>query len=101
MGFGHRVYKSYDPRAKIVRRLADDVFSICGREPVIRVAEALEKTALSDMYFKDRNLYPNVDFYTGLILKAMGIPNDMFTVLFMIPRLSGWLAHWVEWMADP
>ena len=101
MGFGHRVYKNYDPRAKIVRRIAEDVFSVCGREPLIDIAMALEKIALSDKYFIDRKLYPNVDFYTGVIYKSMGFPTDMFPVLFTIPRVAGWLAHWREFHADP
>ena len=101
MGFGHRVYKNYDPRAKIVRRVADEVFSVCGREDIIDVAMALEKIALSDKYFIDRKLYPNVDFYTGVIYKAMGFPTDMFPLLFTIPRVAGWLAHWREFLVDP
>merc|ERR1719189_3084244 len=101
MGFGHRVYKNYDPRAKIVRKVADKVFNILGREPLIEVAEALEKAALSDPYFIKRKLYPNVDFYSGLIYKAMGFPTDFFPVLFAIPRTVGWLAHWNEFLDDP
>mmetsp|Transcript_16477 Transcript_16477/g.40766 ORF Transcript_16477/g.40766 Transcript_16477/m.40766 type:complete len:494 (+) Transcript_16477:169-1650(+) len=101
MGFGHRVYKSYDPRAKVVRKILDDVFSLTGPDPLIDVAMQLEKIALSDDYFKSKKLYPNVDFYSGLIYKAMGIPTDVFTVLFTIPRLAGWLAHWSEWVVDP
>eukprot|EP00929_Paragymnodinium_shiwhaense_P054867 TRINITY_DN274_c0_g1_i5.p1 TRINITY_DN274_c0_g1~~TRINITY_DN274_c0_g1_i5.p1 ORF type:complete len:470 (-),score=138.52 TRINITY_DN274_c0_g1_i5:430-1839(-) len=101
MGFGHRVYKNYDPRAKIVRTLCEDVFSVCGRDPLIEVAMALEKVALEDDYFVSRKLYPNVDFYSGLIYKAMGFPTDFFTCLFTLPRLAGWLAHWVEWVEDP
>jgi citrate synthase len=101
MGFGHRVYKSYDPRAKVVRSLADEVFKLTGQDPLIDVAMALEKTALSDEYFIKKKLYPNVDFYSGLIYKALGIPTDMFTILFTIPRLAGWLAHWQEWIDDP
>merc|ERR1712113_1012414 len=101
MGFGHRVYKNYDPRAKIVRKIADKVFNILGREPLIEVAEALEKAALSDPYFIKRKLYPNVDFYSGLIYKAMGFPTDFFPVLFAIPRTVGWLAHWNELLDDP
>eukprot|EP00929_Paragymnodinium_shiwhaense_P054869 TRINITY_DN274_c0_g2_i1.p1 TRINITY_DN274_c0_g2~~TRINITY_DN274_c0_g2_i1.p1 ORF type:complete len:458 (-),score=124.31 TRINITY_DN274_c0_g2_i1:138-1511(-) len=101
MGFGHRVYKNYDPRAKIVRSLCDDVFAVCGRDPLIDVAMALEKIALEDDYFVSRKLYPNVDFYSGLIYKAMGFPTDYFTCLFTLPRLAGWLAHWVEWVEDP
>lgn len=100
-GFGHRVYKSYDPRAKLVRKLADDVFKVVGREPIIEIAMELERIALTDEYFISRKLYPNVDFYTGVIYKAMGFPTDMFTVLFSIPRLAGWLAHWVEFQFDP
>ncbi|RKP11277.1 citrate synthase-like protein [Piptocephalis cylindrospora] len=101
MGFGHRVYKNYDPRAKIIRRIAYEVFDICGREPLIDVAIALEEAALKDEYFVKRKLYPNVDFYSGLIYKAMGFPTDMFPVLFAIPRMAGWLAHWVESCQDP
>jgi len=100
MGFGHRVYKNYDPRAKIVRKVADKVFNILGREPLIEVAEALEKSALSDPYFIKRKLYPNVDFYSGLIYKALGFPTDFFPVLFAIPRTVGWLAHWNEFLDD-
>jgi len=95
------VYKNYDPRAKIVRKLADDVFAVTGQEPLIATAMALEKVALSDEYFVKRKLYPNVDFYSGLIYKAMGFPTDMFPVLFAIPRFAGWLAHWSEWTDDP
>ena len=94
MGFGHRVYKNYDPRARIIRQVAEEVFEILGREPLIEVATELEKVALSDPYFVKRKLYPNVDFYSGLIYKAMGFPTDMFPVLFAIPRTVGWLAHW-------
>merc|ERR1712048_705426 len=101
MGFGHRVYKNYDPRARIVRSIAKRVFDITGREPLIDVAEALEKAALNDEFFKKRNLYPNVDFYSGLIYKAMGFPTDFFPVLFAIPRTVGWLAHWNEFLDDP
>ncbi|CAG9314401.1 unnamed protein product [Blepharisma stoltei] len=101
MGFGHRVYKNYDPRAKIVKRLADDVFSICGKEPLIDIAVELERIALTDKYFIDRKLYPNVDFYTGVIYKSMGFPTDIFPVLFTIPRVAGWLAHWKEFHTDP
>jgi citrate synthase len=100
-GFGHRVYKSYDPRAQIIKKLADEVFDIIGRDPLIEVAIELERIALSDKYFIDRKLYPNVDFYSGLIYKAMGFPTDFFTVLFAIPRTAGWLAHWVEYLDDP
>lgn len=100
-GFGHRVYKSYDPRAKIVKTLADEVFSVLGKEPLIELAVELEKIALTDSYFIEKRLYPNVDFYTGVIYKAMGFPTDMFPVLFSIPRAAGWLAHWVEFNSDP
>lgn len=99
-GFGHRIYKSYDPRAKIVRKLADEVFAILGKEPLIEIAQELEKIALTDKYFIERKLYPNVDFYTGVIYKAMGFPTDMFPVLFSIPRTAGWLAHWNEFQND-
>jgi citrate synthase len=99
-GFGHRVYKNYDPRAAIVRRLAYQVFDIVGREPLIEIAEALEKAALADPWFVERKLYPNVDFYTGVIYKALGFPTDFFIPLFAIPRAAGWLAHWVESLDD-
>jgi citrate synthase len=99
-GFGHRIYKSYDPRAKIIKKLKDEVFTVLGKEPLIEIAEELEKIALTDKYFIDRNLYPNVDFYTGVIYKAMGFPTDMFPVLFSIPRTVGWLAHWLEFQND-
>jgi citrate synthase len=101
MGFGHRVYKNYDPRARIIRTVAEEVFSILGKEPLIEVAVELEKHALSDPYFIERKLYPNVDFYSGLIYKAMGFPTDFFPVLFTIPRTAGWLAHWNEFLDDP
>ncbi len=101
MGFGHRVYKNYDPRATIVKNTAYDVFEVTGKNPLLDIALALEETALSDPYFVDRKLYPNVDFYSGLIYQAMGFPVDMFTVLFAIPRMSGWLAHWQELLNDP
>jgi citrate synthase len=94
--FGHRVYKNYDPRAKIIKQTADQVFEITGRNPLLDIALKLEDVALSDDYFTSRKLYPNVDFYSGLIYQAMDFPTDMFTVLFAIPRVSGWLAHWVE-----
>ena len=96
MGFGHRVYKAYDPRARIVKNHADEVFKVTGRNPLIDIALKLEEIALEDDYFKNRNLYPNVDFYTGLIYQAMQFPMDMFTVLFAIGRMPGWLAHWNE-----
>ncbi len=95
-GFGHRVYKSYDPRAKIIKETADSVFGITGKNPLLDIALKLEEVALSDEYFTSRRLYPNVDFYSGLIYQAMGFPVEMFTVLFAIPRTAGWLAHWVE-----
>ncbi len=96
MGFGHRVYKAYDPRARIVKNHADDVFKVTGKNPLLDIALKLEEIALNDDYFKSRNLYPNVDFYTGLIYQAMNFPMDMFTVLFAIGRMPGWLAHWNE-----
>jgi citrate synthase len=95
-GFGHRVYKSYDPRARIIKKTADDVFSVTGKNPLLDIALALEEIALSDEYFISRKLYPNVDFYSGLIYQAMGFPLEMFPVLFAIPRTAGWLAHWQE-----
>ncbi|MEZ5409108.1 MAG: citrate synthase [Acidimicrobiales bacterium] len=96
MGFGHRVYKAYDPRARIVKAHADEVFKVTGKSPLLDIALKLEEIALSDDYFKSRNLYPNVDFYTGLIYQAMKFPMDMFTVLFAIGRMPGWLSHWQE-----
>jgi citrate synthase len=101
MGFGHRVYKNYDPRARIIKQAAYDVFEVTGKNPLLDIALALEETALSDPYFVDRKLYPNVDFYSGLIYQAMNFPVEMFTVLFAIPRMSGWLAHWQELLNDP
>ena len=101
MGFGHRVYKIYDPRAGLVRKIADDVFQITGRENLIDIAIELEKIALSDQYFIQRKLYPNVDFYSGVIYKAIGFPPEYFTVLFALPRITGWLAHWNEFIQDP
>jgi citrate synthase len=95
-GFGHRVYKNYDPRAKIVRKVAYDVFEVTGKNPLLDIALKLEDAALADDYFTSRKLYPNVDFYSGLIYQAMGFPLEMFPVLFAIPRTSGWLAHWGE-----
>ncbi len=95
-GFGHRVYKSYDPRARIIKKTADEVFAITGKNPLLDIALKLEEIALSDEYFTSRKLYPNVDFYSGLIYQAMGFPLEMFPVLFAIPRTSGWLAHWQE-----
>src|SRR5881296_1972449 len=101
MGFGHRVYKSYDPRAKIVKRIAYEVFDVMGRNPLIDISLELERIALEDEYFVSRKLYPNVDFYSGLIYQAMGFPVDMFPVLFAIPRTAGWTAHWLELLGDP
>jgi citrate synthase len=95
-GFGHRVYKNFDPRATIIKRIADDVFEVTGKNPLLDIALKLEEVALADEYFISRRLYPNVDFYSGLIYQAMGFPPEMFTVLFAIPRTSGWLAHWIE-----
>ncbi len=95
-GFGHRVYKSYDPRATIIKRTADEVFAVTGKNPLLDIALKLEEIALSDEYFTSRRLYPNVDFYSGLIYQAMGFPLEMFPVLFAIPRTSGWLSHWQE-----
>ncbi|MDJ0770072.1 MAG: citrate synthase [Ilumatobacter sp.] len=100
MGFGHRVYKNYDPRATIIKKTAYDVFEVTGKNPLLDIALALEEVALNDAYFIDRKLYPNVDFYSGLIYQALGFPVDMFTVLFAIPRTAGWLAHWQELLAD-
>ena len=101
MGFGHRVYKHYDPRATIVKQTAYEVFEVTGKNPLLDIALALEEVALEDSYFIDRKLYPNVDFYSGLIYQAMGFPVNMFTVLFAIPRMSGWLAQWEELLDDP
>jgi citrate synthase len=101
MGFGHRVYKSYDPRAKVIKRIADLVFSVTGKNPLLEIALELERIALQDEYFVTRKLYPNVDFYSGLIYQAMGFPMEMFPVLFAIPRTAGWLAQWEEMLLDP
>jgi citrate synthase len=101
MGFGHRVYKSYDPRAKLIKRVADDVFAQTGLNPKLEIALELERIALEDEYFVSRKLYPNVDFYSGLIYQAMGYPTDYFTVLFALGRLPGWIAQWEEMLADP
>ncbi|HVS33756.1 MAG TPA: citrate synthase [Thermoanaerobaculia bacterium] len=100
MGFGHRVYKNYDPRATIIKKVADEVFDVTGRNPLLDIALELERIALEDDYFAKRKLYPNVDFYSGLIYQAMRIPMEMFTVLFAIPRVSGWLAQWQEMLED-
>jgi citrate synthase len=101
MGFGHRVYKNYDPRAKIIKTVADQVFEVTGRSPLLDIALELERIALEDDYFIKRKLYPNVDFYSGLIYQAMRFPTAMFTVLFAIPRVSGWLSQWQEMLQDP
>jgi citrate synthase len=101
MGFGHRVYKNYDPRAKIIKNVADQVFDLTGRNPLLDIALELEHIALEDEYFVSRKLYPNVDFYSGIIYQAMGLPTDIFPVLFAIPRTSGWLAQWKEMLDDP
>jgi citrate synthase len=101
MGFGHRVYKNYDPRAKIIKRTADEVFKVTGRNPKIDIAIELEQIALNDEYFIKRKLYPNVDFYSGIIYQAMGFTPEMFTVMFAIPRTAGWLAQWRELINDP
>jgi citrate synthase len=101
MGFGHRVYKSYDPRARIVKKLADDVFAQIGVDKDLEIALELERIALSDDYFVSRKLYPNVDFYTGLIYRSMAFPTDFFTVLFAVARTAGWLAQWEEMLTDP
>jgi citrate synthase len=100
MGFGHRVYKSYDPRARIIKRTADEVFEVTGRNPYLEIALELERIALEDDYFVSRKLYPNVDFYSGLIYQAMGFPTEMFPVLFAIPRTAGWVAQWEEMLLD-
>ena len=100
MGFGHRVYKNYDPRAKIIKKLADEVFTVTGRNPLLDIALELERIALEDDYFVSHKLYPNVDFYSGIIYQGMGFPVDMFPVLFAIPRTAGWLAQWQEFLLD-
>jgi len=100
MGFGHRVYKAYDPRANIIKRTADEVFEVTGRNPLLDIALELEKIALNEDFFVERNLYPNVDFYSGIIYQAMGFPVEMFPVLFAIPRTVGWLAQWQEMLED-
>jgi citrate synthase len=101
MGFGHRVYKSYDPRAKIIKQTAYDVFEVTGKNPLLDIALELEKIALEDEYFISRKLYPNVDFYSGLIYQAMGFDVEMFPVLFAIARTVGWVAQWEEMLLDP
>ena len=100
MGFGHRVYKNFDPRATIIKKAVDDVFEVTGVNPLLEVAQELEKIALNDEYFVSRKLYPNVDFYSGLIYEALQFPPEMFTVLFAIPRTAGWLAQWIELVDD-
>ena len=100
MGFGHRVYKNYDPRARIIKKNVEEVFEVTGKNPKIEIAVELEKQALEDEYFTERKLYPNVDFYSGLIYEALTIPTDMFTVMFAIPRTSGWIAQWLEMVKD-
>jgi citrate synthase len=100
MGFGHRVYKNYDPRAKIIKKACDDVFEVTGVNPLLEIAQELEKIALEDEYFVSRKLYPNVDFYSGFIYRAMGIPVEMFPALFAIPRTAGWLSQWEESLLD-
>jgi len=101
MGFGHRVYKSYDPRAKVIKRVADEVFEVTGKNPLLDIALELERIALQDDYFVTRKLYPNVDFYSGIIYEAMGFPVNMFPVLFAIPRTAGWVTQWEELVEDP
>jgi citrate synthase len=100
MGFGHRVYKNYDPRARIIKEHVDEVFEVTGKNPKLDIAVELEKRALDDDYFTERKLYPNVDFYSGLIYEALGLPSDMFTVMFAIPRTAGWVAQWLERVQD-
>jgi citrate synthase len=100
MGFGHRVYKNYDPRARIIKKHVDEVFEVTGRNPKLDLAVELEKRALDDEYFTSRKLYPNVDFYSGLIYEALSLPTPMFTVMFAIPRTSGWMAQWLEMIDD-
>jgi citrate synthase len=102
MGFGHRVYKNFDPRAKLLREACDDVLKDLGiNDPLLDIAKNLEEIALNDEFFIERKLYPNVDFYSGIIYRAMGIPTEMFTVLFSIGRMPGWIAHWLEMRNDP
>jgi citrate synthase len=101
MGFGHRVYKNYDPRARIIKKNVEEVFEVTGKSPKLDIAVELEKRALDDDYFTERKLYPNVDFYSGLIYEALNLPTDMFTVMFAIPRTSGWVAQWLEMVEDP
>jgi citrate synthase len=100
MGFGHRVYKNYDPRAKIIKKATEDVFAVTGKNPLLEIATELERIALEDDYFVSRKLYPNVDFYSGLIYEALGLPVAMFPVMFAIGRTSGWIAQWLEMVQD-
>jgi citrate synthase len=102
MGFGHRVYKNFDPRAKIIKKACDELLVKLGvSDPMLDLAKELEDAALRDPYFVDRKLYPNVDFYSGIIYRALGIPTQMFTVMFALGRLPGWIAHWKEMIEDP
>jgi citrate synthase len=101
MGFGHRVYKNYDPRARIIKQATDEVLEVTGRNPLLDIAKELERIALEDEYFVSRRLYPNVDFYSGIIYQALGLPPAMFPVMFAIPRTAGWLAQWLEMIEDP
>jgi citrate synthase len=100
MGFGHRVYKNYDPRARVIKKNVDEVLEVTGKSAKLDIAVELEKRALDDEYFTERKLYPNVDFYSGLIYEALDLPTDMFTVMFAIPRTSGWIAQWLEMVDD-
>ena len=100
MGFGHRVYKNYDPRARVIKNIAEQVFEVTGPNPLLDIALELERIALQDDYFIERKLYPNVDFYSGLIYQSMQFPTEMFPVLFAIPRVVGWLAQWEEMLLD-
>jgi citrate synthase len=101
MGFGHRIYKNYDPRANVIKWAADSVFEVTGKNPKLEIALELERIALEDEYFIKRKLYPNVDFYSGIMYQAMGFSPEIFTVLFAIPRTAGWLAQWQEMITDP
>jgi citrate synthase len=101
MGFGHRVYKNYDPRAKIIKRLAEEVFAVTRPNPLLAIAIELERIALQDEYFIEKKLYPNIDFYSGITLRAIGFPVSMFTVLFAVARTVGWIAQWKEMIEDP
>jgi citrate synthase len=101
MGFGHRVYRNYDPRARLVKEICHKVLEKYGSDPLMDLAMRLEEIALKDEYFIERKLYPNVDFYSGLIYKALGIPVNMFTVMFAVARTVGWITHWIEMMSDP